>query len=363
MQTSRSIKILFLLYLSARFITIATKRSSNLILGAVLPPLWAHHCQIPYIFRIRLIFFSATPDLLQQHHCSSLNSHDLSRSTKTWWGSLWPSLFFSISNFNCKSSIFYSFMYKTQWQHASPHSLKIYQKQSDNLPLGDISIYPYACIFPYIKHELAFQTNFSRCLVGRWQHWEWKSRESLIDIFIVKTRGVNVCFNCYFCIKLPPWFNSPCGYLTDTLLGCLCTWWFSGSTLSTKDGMGVGEHHLKSNQEKEPFSWKNLAARTLLEWQKLARKNYLSPMLWVDGWQKRDKGPRYIHQIKTVSWGTVAEVTNDKFSSPLWGHFKDPDYFFLKKRLNLNHMAAYYDTFTESFHTLCLLQNLLLISL
>lgn len=89
------------------------------------------------------------------------------------------------------------------------------------------------------------------------------------------------------------------------------------------------KRHLKSNQEKQPFSWKNLAARNLSEWQKLAWKNYLSPMLWVDGWQKRDKGPSYIHQIKTVSWGTVAEVTNDKFSSQLWGHFKDPDFLFI----------------------------------
>lgn len=89
--------------------------------------------------------------------------------------------------------------------------------------------------------------------------------------------------------------------------------------------------HLKSNQEKQPFSWKNLSARTLSEWQKLARKNYLSPMLWVDGWQKRDKGPSYIHQIKTVSWGTVAEVTNDKFSSSLWGISRTQIFFFFKE--------------------------------
>lgn len=80
MQTSRSIEMPFLLYVSALSITIATNgapiwylvqchRDFELLCQTYRPH---HHWQLPYMSRTPLTFFSATPDLLQQFHRSSL---------------------------------------------------------------------------------------------------------------------------------------------------------------------------------------------------------------------------------------------------------------------------------------------------
>lgn len=119
MQTSRSIEIPFLLHLSALFITIATKWCSNLIRGAVSPLLWAPLSNLQPTSPLTAPIHVQDPsDILLCHSKRpptappflSLNSYELSRSTKPWWDSLWPTLFFYISNLNCKYSIFYSFL-------------------------------------------------------------------------------------------------------------------------------------------------------------------------------------------------------------------------------------------------------------
>lgn len=118
MQTSRSIEIPFLLYLSALFITIATKWCSNLILGAVSSLLWAPLSNLQPTSQLTAPIHVQDPSNIILCHSRppptvppflSLNTCDLFRSTKTWWGSLWPTLFFYISNLNWKYSIFYSF--------------------------------------------------------------------------------------------------------------------------------------------------------------------------------------------------------------------------------------------------------------